>query len=69
MFRNIDNLKGKNEDSDLVINGLDVEGNMMIDEEQPILESQTSLAVKNMKSALAYQGKGVVQKRVGALQD
>lgn len=32
------------------------EGEMMIDEEeQSILESQTSLAVENLKSALAYQ--------------
>lgn len=48
---------------------VDVEGEMMIDEEQSILESQTSLAVENLKSALAYQGKGAVQKRVGALQE
>ena len=34
---------------------VDVEGEMMIDEEQSILESQTSLAVENLKSALAYQ--------------
>ncbi|MCI15880.1 importin subunit alpha-2-like [Trifolium medium] len=34
---------------------VDVEGDMMIDEEQSILESQTSLAVQNLKSALAYQ--------------
>jgi predicted glycosyltransferase len=33
----------------------DVEGDMMIDEEQSILESQTSLAVQNLKSALAFQ--------------
>ncbi|KAK2455044.1 importin subunit alpha-2 [Trifolium repens] len=47
----------------------DVEGDMMIDEEQSILESHTSLAVQNLKSALAFQGKGAMQKRVGALQE
>ncbi|CAK8571565.1 unnamed protein product [Lathyrus sativus] len=45
------------------------EGEMMIDEEQSILESQTLLAVENLKSALAFQGKGAVQKRVSALQE
>lgn len=34
---------------------VDVDGEMMIDEEQSILDSQTSLAVENLKSALAYQ--------------
>lgn len=34
---------------------IDVEGEMMIDEEQSILESQTLLAVENLKSALAFQ--------------
>lgn len=34
---------------------LEGEGEMMIDEEQSILESQTLLAVENLKSALAFQ--------------
>ncbi|CAL0299586.1 unnamed protein product [Lupinus luteus] len=45
------------------------ESEMIIDEEQSILESQTSLAVEKLKSAIAYQGKGAVQKRVSALQE
>ena len=32
-----------------------LDSDMMIDEEQSILESQTSLAVQNLKSAVAYQ--------------
>ncbi|KHN48318.1 Importin subunit alpha-2 [Glycine soja] len=42
---------------------------MLIEEEQSILESQTSAAVENLKSAIAFQGKGAVKKRVGALQE
>ncbi|QCE06201.1 importin subunit alpha-2 [Vigna unguiculata] len=42
---------------------------MLIDEEQSNLESQTSVAVENLKSALAFQGKGAVKKRVGTLQE
>lgn len=40
--------------SDAEVN-VDVEAEMMIDEEQSVLESQTLLAVENLKSALAYQ--------------
>ncbi|KAG4982099.1 hypothetical protein JHK87_026848 [Glycine soja] len=46
-----------------------VDSNMLTDEEQSILESQTLAAVENLKSALAFQGKGAVKKRVGALQE
>ncbi|CAI8602642.1 unnamed protein product [Vicia faba] len=47
----------------------EVDVDMMLDQEQSFLESQTLLAVDNLKSALASQGKGAVQKRVGALQE
>ncbi|KAG5002954.1 hypothetical protein JHK86_027093 [Glycine max] len=46
-----------------------VDSDMLTDEEQSILESQTLAAVENLKSALAFQGKGAVKKRVGALQE
>lgn len=46
-----------------------LDSDMMIDEEQSILESQTSLAVEELKAAVAYQGKGVMQKRVSALRE
>ncbi|KAK7355721.1 hypothetical protein VNO80_14981 [Phaseolus coccineus] len=46
-----------------------IDSDMLIDEEQSLLESQTSVAVENLKSALAFQGKGAVKKRVGALQE
>nr|KYP58016.1 Importin subunit alpha-2 [Cajanus cajan] len=46
-----------------------IDSDMLIDEEQSILESQTSLAVENLKTTLALQGKGAVKKRVGALQE
>ncbi|RDY07126.1 Importin subunit alpha-9 [Mucuna pruriens] len=46
-----------------------IDSDMLIDEEQSILESQTSVAVENLKFALAFQGKGAVKKRVGALQE
>lgn len=46
-----------------------LDNEMMIDEEQSILEAQTSSAVEGLKSAMAYQGKGAMQKRVGALRD
>ncbi|CAL9002360.1 unnamed protein product [Prunus brigantina] len=42
---------------------------MMIDEEQSILEAQTSSAVEELKSAVAYQGKGALQKKVSALRE
>lgn len=46
-----------------------VDGDMVIDEENPILEAQTSSAVEELKLAMAYQGKGVMQKRVDALRE
>lgn len=46
-----------------------VDGDMMIDEEQSILETQTSSAVEELKSTVIYQGKGAMQKRVSALRD
>ncbi|KAK7267640.1 hypothetical protein RIF29_20318 [Crotalaria pallida] len=46
-----------------------LDSEMIIEEEQSILESQTSSAVENLKSAIAYQGKGAMQKRVSALQE
>ncbi|KAL4605351.1 hypothetical protein ACB092_09G022300 [Castanea dentata] len=46
-----------------------LDSEMMIDEEQSILEAQTSSAVEVLKSAVAYQGKGAMQKRVNALRD
>ncbi|CAA7034069.1 unnamed protein product [Microthlaspi erraticum] len=46
-----------------------VENEMMIDEEQPILEAHTSKAVEELKSAVQYQGKGAMQKRVTALRE
>ncbi|MED6119368.1 Importin subunit alpha-9 [Stylosanthes scabra] len=41
-----------------------LDSDMIIDEEQSILDSQTSLAVEKLKSAVAFQGKGAMQKRV-----
>lgn len=46
-----------------------VDGEMMIDEEQSILEAQTLKAVEELKLAIAYQGKGATQKRVSALRE
>ncbi|KAG5408003.1 hypothetical protein IGI04_004322 [Brassica rapa subsp. trilocularis] len=46
-----------------------VENEMMIDEEQPVLESQTVKAVEELKSAVQSQGKGAMQKRVTALRE
>ncbi|KAH9735355.1 Importin subunit alpha-9 [Citrus sinensis] len=45
------------------------DSDMMVDEEQSILEMQTSSAVEELKSAVAYQGKGAMQKRVNALRE
>ncbi|KAL4340357.1 hypothetical protein GQ457_08G020120 [Hibiscus cannabinus] len=45
------------------------ENDMMTDEEGFLLEDQTSSAVKELKSAVAYQGKGAMQKRVNALRE
>ncbi|TQE09379.1 hypothetical protein C1H46_005016 [Malus baccata] len=46
-----------------------VESEMIIDEEQSILEARTSSAVEGLKSAVAYQGKGALEKRVSALRE
>ncbi|KAH9671743.1 Importin subunit alpha-9 [Citrus sinensis] len=45
------------------------DSDMMVDEEQSILEMQTSSAVEELKSAVAYHGKGAMQKRVNALRE
>ncbi|XP_021865138.1 importin subunit alpha-9 isoform X2 [Spinacia oleracea] len=42
---------------------------MILDEEQSILEAQTSSAVEVLKAAIAYQGKGAQMKRVSALRE
>ncbi|KAK4740536.1 hypothetical protein SAY87_032383 [Trapa incisa] len=41
---------------------------MVIDEEESILEAQASSAVEELKAAVAFQGKGAVQKKISALQ-
>ncbi|KAA8518790.1 hypothetical protein F0562_016436 [Nyssa sinensis] len=46
-----------------------LDSDMIIDEEQSILEDQTTTAVEELKLAVAYRGKGVMQKRVIALRD
>ncbi|RAL45221.1 hypothetical protein DM860_014631 [Cuscuta australis] len=46
-----------------------LESDMMIDEEQSILEAQTSSSVEQLKLAVSHQGKGAVQKRVNALRE
>ncbi|KAL0336875.1 UNVERIFIED_CONTAM: Importin subunit alpha-9 [Sesamum calycinum] len=46
-----------------------VEDDMTMDEEQSVLEDQTLKAVEELKHAIAYQGKGAMQKRVGALRE
>ncbi|KAL4389989.1 hypothetical protein HN51_010924 [Arachis hypogaea] len=46
-----------------------LDSDMIIDEEQSILDSQTSLAVEKLKSSVAFQGKGAMHKRVVALQE
>ncbi|XP_059646910.1 importin subunit alpha-9 [Cornus florida] len=46
-----------------------LDSEMMIDEEQSILEAQTTSAVEELKLAVAYQGKGAMQKRVNALRE
>ncbi|XVF76490.1 hypothetical protein PTKIN_Ptkin13bG0270600 [Pterospermum kingtungense] len=45
------------------------ENDMITDEEEFLLEAQTSSAVEDLKSAVAYQGKGAMQKRVNALRE
>ncbi|POO01609.1 Coatomer beta subunit [Trema orientale] len=46
-----------------------LDSGMIIEEEQSILEVQTTSAVEELKSAVAYQGKGALQKRVTALRE
>ncbi|KAL6998244.1 Importin subunit alpha-9 [Sarracenia purpurea var. burkii] len=46
-----------------------LESEMMIDEEQSVLEAQTSSAVEELKFASSYQGKGAILKRVTALRE
>lgn len=46
-----------------------IESDMMIDEDQSILEAQTSAAVEELKLSVAYQGKGAIQKKVSALRE
>ncbi|XP_021888987.1 importin subunit alpha-9 isoform X2 [Carica papaya] len=46
-----------------------VDNDMIIDEEPSILEAQTISAVEELKSAVAYQGRGAMQKRVSALRE
>ncbi|KAM0065590.1 putative armadillo-like helical, importin subunit alpha [Helianthus debilis subsp. tardiflorus] len=46
-----------------------VDSDMMIEEEPSILEAQTSSAVEELKTAIAFQGKGAVQKKVNALRE
>ncbi|KAK9291014.1 hypothetical protein L1049_009197 [Liquidambar formosana] len=55
---------GISEDSDVSI-----DNDMVLDEEQSILEAQTSSAVKELKASVAYQGKGVMQRRVSAIRE
>uniref|UniRef100_A0A7N0UWY0 Importin subunit alpha n=1 Tax=Kalanchoe fedtschenkoi TaxID=63787 RepID=A0A7N0UWY0_KALFE len=45
------------------------ESEMMIDEQISILDAHTSSAVKALKTAVAYQGKGAMQKKVSALRE
>ncbi|KAA3487520.1 importin subunit alpha-9-like [Gossypium australe] len=45
------------------------ENDMVTDEEGFLLDAQTSSAVEDLKSAIAYQGKGAMQKRVNALRE
>ncbi|GAB4856697.1 Importin subunit alpha-9 [Ancistrocladus abbreviatus] len=47
----------------------ELDSSMMLDEEQSVLEAQTSTAVEGLKTAIAYQGKGAVHKRIAALQE
>ncbi|KAG8374253.1 hypothetical protein BUALT_Bualt11G0112100 [Buddleja alternifolia] len=46
-----------------------VDDDMMTDEEQSVLVDQTVKAVEELKHAIAYQGKGAIQKRVNALRE
>ncbi|XP_052176454.1 importin subunit alpha-9 [Diospyros lotus] len=46
-----------------------LETDMMTDEEQSVLDAQTSSAVEELKLAIVYQGKGAMQKRIAALRE
>ncbi|KAI3512101.1 hypothetical protein L1887_19295 [Cichorium endivia] len=56
---------GVSTDTDIPIDDND----MMIEEEQSILESQTTSAVQELNLAISFQGKGAVQKKVNALRE
>ncbi|CAO2824249.1 unnamed protein product [Amaranthus hypochondriacus] len=45
------------------------DNDMMLDEEQSILDAQTSSAVDELKASVAYQGKGAQMKRISALRE
>ncbi|KAD4384399.1 hypothetical protein E3N88_24567 [Mikania micrantha] len=45
------------------------DGEMMIDEEPPVLESQTAKAVEELKLAISFMGKDAVQKKVNTLRE
>ncbi|KAL4560762.1 hypothetical protein LXL04_032916 [Taraxacum kok-saghyz] len=55
---------GVSTDTDIPIDDND----MMIEEEQSILESQTTSAVQELNLAITFQGKGAVQKKVNSLR-
>ncbi|KAJ9559068.1 hypothetical protein OSB04_013682 [Centaurea solstitialis] len=46
-----------------------IDNEMIIEEEQSVLEAQTSAAVEELKLAVAFQGKGAVQRKVNALSE
>ncbi|KAL9239284.1 hypothetical protein vseg_013622 [Gypsophila vaccaria] len=48
--------------------GSELHNDMMFDEDQSLLEAQTTSAVEALKAAVAYQGKGAQQKRINALR-
>ncbi|GMH10091.1 hypothetical protein Nepgr_011932 [Nepenthes gracilis] len=50
-------------------NDVELDSDMMFDEEQLALDAQTTSSVEGLKSAIAYQGKGAMQKRIVALQE
>nr|KAJ0226265.1 hypothetical protein LSAT_V11C100022010 [Lactuca sativa] len=56
---------GVSTDTDVPID----DNEMMIEEEQSILESQTTSAVQELNLAVTFQGKGAVQKKVNALRE
>ncbi|KAI3687918.1 hypothetical protein L1987_81621 [Smallanthus sonchifolius] len=45
------------------------DGEMMVAEEPPVLESQTFKAVEELKLAVSFKGKDAVQKKVNALRE